>query len=231
MGNIWIVDRDDGDTGRDTDIQEIEKGKGMKKLIMAWATAAAFLAACVKEKPLPFYGERDFDGKDTIYHTIPHFSLVNQDSVVVNNDTFKGKIYVADFFFTTCPDICPKMKTQMLRVYEKFKDDPEILLLSHTIDPEHDNVNVLREYGEAFGVSSSKWHFVTGSMDSIYQLAEKGYFSRAAKDSTAAGGFLHNGAFVLIDKQQRIRGLYDGTKEEPVDKLMKDIDRLKRESE
>jgi protein SCO1 len=203
----------------------------MKKLIIALAAIVTSLAGCVKEKPLPIYGERDFNGKDTIYHTIPRFSLVNQDSLVINNDTFKNKIYVADFFFTTCPDICPKMKTQMLRVYEKFESDPDVLLLSHTIDPEHDNVKVLREYGEAFGVNSKKWHFVTGPMDSIYQLAEKGYFSRAAKDPTAAGGFLHNGAFVLVDKQQRIRGQYDGTKEEPVDRLMKDIERLKRESE
>jgi protein SCO1 len=190
---------------------------------------AAFLSACVREKPLPIFGERDYDGKDTVYHKIPAFRFVNQDSVPVSNDTFRGKIYVADFFFTKCPTICPIMKTQMLRIYDEFKNDPDVLILSHTIDPEYDNVAVLHDYAERLGVENNQWHFVTGPMDSVYSIAEKGYFTRASVDPTVPGGFLHSGAFLLIDKQQRVRGQYDGTKEDQVTRLIEDIKRLKAE--
>jgi protein SCO1 len=186
--------------------------------------------SCVKEKSLPILGERDFNGTDTVYHHIPEFNFQNQDSVNVSNETFRGKIYISDFFFTTCPTICPIMKTQMLRIYEVFKDDPQILLLSHTIDPEHDNVQVLHDYAERLGVDNNKWHFVTGDMDQIYTIARKGYFTSTAVDTTVPGGFLHSGAFLLVDKQQRIRGQYDGTKEDQVDQLIKDIKKLKKEN-
>jgi protein SCO1 len=186
--------------------------------------------SCIQEKPLPILGERDFNGTDTVYHTIPEFAFVNQDSVTVTNETFNDKIYVADFFFTTCPTICPIMKTQMLRVYERFQNDPDVMILSHTIDPEHDSVQVLREFAERLGIDNSKWHFVTGPMDDIYKIAEKGYFVTTAKDETVAGGFLHSGAFLLIDKQRRVRGQYDGTKPDQVDRLINDIERLKNES-
>jgi protein SCO1 len=185
--------------------------------------------SCVKQKPLPIYGERDFNGQDTVYHTIPPFRFVNQDSAVVTNETYKDKIYVADFFFTKCPTICPIMKTQMLRLYDEFKNDPEVMILSHTIDPEYDNVATLHDYAERLGVEDNKWNFVTGDMDEIYAIAEKGYFTRASVDETVPGGFLHNGAFLLIDKKQQVRGQYDGTKEDQVDRLIADIKRLKEE--
>jgi protein SCO1 len=188
------------------------------------------LLSCVKQKPLPIFGERDFNGKDTVYHTIPSFSFLDQDSALISNKTFAGKIYVADFFFTKCPTICPVMKMQMLRVYDVYKNDPEVMILSHTIDPEYDSVGVLRDYSKRLGVESSKWHFVTGDMDEIYRIAEKGYFTRASADPSVPGGFLHSGAFLLIDKSQRIRGQYDGTKEDQVDQLIKDIKQLKEES-
>jgi protein SCO1 len=186
-------------------------------------------SSCVQEKPLPIYGERDFNGKDTVYHTIPPFRLLDQDSNFVTNETLKGKIYVADFFFTKCPTICPIMKTQMLRIYDAFKDDSEVLILSHTIDPEYDNVHVLHDYAERLGVKGNKWRFATGEMDDIYKLAEKGYFVRASEDETVPGGFLHSGAFLLVDKHQRVRGQYDGTKEDQVDRLIIDIKKLKAE--
>jgi protein SCO1 len=203
-----------------------------KKFVITIGTTALFLvlvAACVKEKPLPIYGERDFNGIDTVYHTVPEFKLLNQDSSWITNENLKGKIYVADFFFTKCPTICPIMKTQMLRVYDRFKNDPEVVIVSHTIDPEYDTVAVLRDYANRLGVESNKWNFLTGSMDDIYDLAKKGYFVTATVDKTEAGGFLHSGAFMLIDQQQRIRGQYDGTKDDQVDRLMKDIERLKNE--
>jgi protein SCO1/2 len=187
--------------------------------------------SCIKEKPLPIYGERELQGEDTIYHKIDQFTFVNQDSASVTNDTFKGKIYVADFFFTSCRTICPKMQTQMLRVYEQIKDDPEVLLLSHTIDPEYDTVALLRDYASRLGVASSKWHFVTGSKDDIYKIAQSSYFATAMEDESEPDGFIHSGAFLLVDKEGRIRGKYDGVKETEVDRLMKDIERLKREYE
>jgi protein SCO1/2 len=189
------------------------------------------MSACSSpnEPALPIFGERDVEGTDTVYHTIGDFKFVNQDSAVISNDTFKGKIYVSDFFFTSCRTICPIMKTQMLRVYQRIENDPEVLLLSHTIDPEHDTVALLRDFAERLGVKSTKWHFVTGNKEDIYKIAQTSYFSTAMEDKSEADGFIHSGAFLLIDKQRRIRGKYDGTKEEDVDRLLEDIEKLKKE--
>ena len=193
----------------------------------------ALLEGCItkKEPPLPVFGEREVTGKDTVYHTIDSFKFVDQDSNEVTNDTYKGKIYVADFFFTSCRTICPIMKTQMLRVYDSIQNDPEVMLLSHTIDPEYDTVGLLHDYAERLGVESDKWHFVTGNKDEIYKLAQTSYFSTALEDKTEADGFIHSGAFLLIDKDRRIRGKYDGTKEDDVNRLLADIQRLKMEGE
>jgi protein SCO1 len=189
------------------------------------------LTSCIepKEKPLPIFGEREVVGNDTVYHKIGPFKFVNQDSATVTNDNFKGKIYVADFFFTSCRTICPIMKTQMLRVHDAVVNDPEVLILSHTIDPKHDTVGLLHDFAERLGVKSSKWHFVTGEKDSIYDIAQKSYFATAMEDKSEPDGYIHSGAFLLIDKDQRIRGKYDGTKEEDVNRLLADIEKLKRE--
>lgn len=182
------------------------------------------------EKPLPIFGERQVSGTDTIYHTIAPFQFVNQDSVVVTNQTFQDKIYVADFFFTTCRTICPIMKTQMMRVYEATQSMPDVLILSHTIDPEYDTVALLHDFAERLGVDSKRWHFVTGVKDSIYKIAQTSYYVTAMEDKTEPDGFIHSGAFMLIDQQQRVRGKYDGTKEEDVNRLIVDIKRLRSES-
>lgn len=188
------------------------------------------VTSCIQEKPLPILGERDVQGTDTIYHTIADFKFVDQDSNFVSRETFKDKIYVADFFFTSCRSICPKMKTQMLRVYDEIEQDPDVLLLSHTIDPEYDTVGLLHDYAERLGVKTSKWHFVTGNKDDIYKIAQTSYFATAMEDKSEPDGFLHSGAFLLIDKQSRIRGKYDGTKEEDVNRLIADIKKLQREN-
>ena len=188
------------------------------------------LISCTpKEIRLPIFGERQVNGTDTVYHVIAPFQFVDQDSVNVTNSTFKGKIYVTDFFFTTCRTICPIMKTQMLRVYEATKEMPDVLLLSHTIDPEYDTVALLRDFARRLGVESNRWHFVTGAKDSIYKIAQTGYFATAMEDKTEPDGFIHSGAFLLIDKQGRIRGKYDGTKEEDVNRLITDIGHLRIE--
>nr|MCU0383623.1 SCO family protein [Cyclobacteriaceae bacterium] len=188
-----------------------------------------FLACTQKEKPLPIFGQRTVVNNDTLYHKIAAFQFLNQDSVLVTNATVNGKIYVTDFFFTSCRTICPIMKTQMLRVYDTLKNDADILILSHTIDPEYDTVGRLRDFAQRLGVSSTRWHFLTGAKDSIYKLAQTSYFATAMEDKTEPDGFIHSGAFLLLDKQQRIRGKYDGTKEDEVNKLIADIERLKKE--
>ena len=189
------------------------------------------MLSCIeqKEQKLPIFGEKEVTPTDTVYHTIGNFRFLNQDSAIVTNETVRNKIYVADFFFTSCRTICPIMKTQMMRVYEAVEDDPEVLLLSHTIDPEYDTVGLLHDYAERLGVKSDKWHFLTGQKDSIYYLAQTSYFATAMEAEAEPDGFIHSGAFLLIDKQGRIRGKYDGTKEEEVNKLLKDIAILKND--
>ena len=189
------------------------------------------LSACSKPKveKLPIFGEREVSGADTTYHTIDDFKFVDQDSALITNETFKDKIYVADFFFTSCRTICPIMKTQMLRVYDSIKNEPDVLILSHTIDPEYDTVALLHDFAARLGVESNKWHFVTGNQEDIFKIAQTSYFSTALADNTEPDGYIHSGAFLLIDKEKRIRGKYDGTKEEDVNRLISDIRKLRAE--
>ncbi len=188
-----------------------------------------FTSCSTKEQRLPIYGQREVNGTDTVYHKIAPFKFVDQDSAFVTNDTYKGKIYVADFFFTSCRTICPIMKTQMVRLYELTKDMDDVMLLSHTIDPEYDTVALLHDFAKRLGVESKRWHFITGVKDSIYKIAQTSYFATAMEDKTEPDGFIHSGAFLLIDKQGRIRGKYDGTKEEEVNRLVGDIKKLRLE--
>lgn len=190
------------------------------------------MVACTQNRAvdaLPIMGNTIYEENDTIYHTIQHFELVDQDSSVVTNATFSDQVYVADFFFTSCPTICPKMKAQMLRVYEAYESNAEVAILSHTIDPSYDTVALLKDYSERLGVSSAKWKFVTGDQDYIYDLAESSYMSIADEDPNAPGGYVHSGAFLLVDKDKRIRGVYDGTVAEQVDVLINDIEKLLNE--
>ncbi|MGC4022042.1 MAG: SCO family protein [Cyclobacteriaceae bacterium] len=188
-----------------------------------------FTSCSPKSERLPILGIREFNGKDTVYHTIAPFQFVDQDSAIINNETFKNKIYVADFFFTSCRTICPIMKTQMLRVYEATESMPDFLILSHSIDPEYDTVALLHDFAQRLDVKSNRWHFVTGAKDSIYKIAQTSYYATALEDKTEPDGFIHSGAFLLIDKQGRIRGKYDGTKEEDVNRLIADIKKLRLE--
>lgn len=194
---------------------------------MAIAIAGLLLAACnpQEKQALPYLGNHDINGQDTVYHTIPDFAFVNQDSNMVTNETFEGKVYLADFFFISCPTICPRVKKQMLRIYDKYKDEEELMLLSHTIDPERDTVGRLKQYAQNLGVDDGKWMFVTGEQDRIYEIADD-YMSIAREDPEAPGGFDHSGWILLIDKEGHIRSFADGTKAEKVDQLMKDMDWL-----
>ncbi len=209
----------------------------MKKYIIINIFLIFGFTACVDVEShfeLPVLGrekvvEKIVDGKmvkDTVPHTIADFSFVNQDSAVVTNEDLKGKIYVADFFFTTCPTICPIMKKEMLRVYEVYKGNEEVAILSHTIDPEHDTVALLKQFAQNLGVDTKQWQFLTGDKDEIYDIGEESYMVVANEDPDQPGGFIHSGAFILVDKKRRIRGIYDGTQKNSIDILIKDIKRL-----
>lgn len=164
--------------------------------------------------------------EDSIDYTIPPFSFSNQDGIAVNNETVKEKIYVVDFFFTSCPSICPKMKKEMLRVYSKYKANEGVKILSFTIDPKRDSIAQLKSYAGKLGIENSdKWSMLTGEKDSIYSLANS-FLVSASEDPDAPGGHVHSGNFVLVDWLGRIRGYYDGTSAESIDKLLADMDIL-----
>lgn len=162
------------------------------------------------------------------YHTIPDFKLLNQNGDTITQADYEGKIYVADFFFTTCQTICPIMTDHMLKIQEKTAGDPEVLLLSHTVIPKADSVPQLKKYALEKGVNDEKWNLVTGDKKQIYDLARKAYL--AAKSEGDAGPFdmIHTENFVLVDKEKRIRGFYDGTDPEAIDDLLEDIALLKK---
>ena len=177
---------------------------------------------------LPILGERYLDdNQDTVYHSIADFAFVNQVGDTIRKEDMAGKIYVADFFFTSCPTICPVMKKEMLRVYEQFKGDPNFRILSHSIDPSHDTQAVLKDYAEKLGVpDAATWNFLTGDQEKIFEIGQTSYLTTTMADDMEPGGFLHSGAFLLVDQQGRIRGVYDGTKTDQVDRLLADIPKL-----
>ncbi len=175
---------------------------------------------------LPIIGKFDPETKTLDEnHVIPAFSFMNQDSQIVNPETFSGKVYVADFFFIHCPTICPKVKANMKRIHDKFLKDDRVVLLSHSVDTYHDTIPALKAYSEKLEVQSGKWHFVTGKKAEIYQMADE-YNSFAKEDPDAPGGFDHSGYIVLVDKNKHIRAVARGTDNEAVDRFMGDITKL-----
>ena len=161
------------------------------------------------------------------YHKISDFKLTNQNGKEITQANYKDKIYVADFFFTTCQDICPVMTKNMYQLQEELKNDNEILLLSHTVIPEVDTVEQLKEYAVENNVDDSKWNLVTGDKKQIYELARKSYL--AVEDSNYSQyDMIHTENFMLIDKERQIRGFYDGTNSEEINRLLKDIEILKQ---
>jgi protein SCO1/2 len=178
---------------------------------------------------LPYLGFPVIIEGDTFPHRIPDFEFMNQDSKMVTNKTFSESVYVADFFFTSCPTICPKLTRSMLRIHDYFSGREDVLLLSHTIDVRRDSVPRLRRYAENLGVTSDRWHFVTGDVNDIYSIADD-YMSIAIEDPDAPGGFDHSGWLILIDKNRHIRSYCDGTNDEEVDRLIQDIKRLLNET-
>ncbi|WP_428331460.1 SCO family protein [Mucilaginibacter sp.] len=213
----------------------------MKKLI--GAIAIIFLYSACKfnsseTKTLPIYGTRQAVTKtvngqtvtDTVYQTIPAFKYINQYGDSISSKNTDGKIYVADFFFTSCPSICPVMQRNMLTVYNTFKANNDVKILSFSIDPKYDSVKVLKKYADKLGIEGNMWWLLQGKKDDTYKLAEKSYLVAVNQDSTVPGGYVHQGYFVLIDKQKRIRGSYDGTSPQQVAQLVEDIKTLQTEA-
>jgi protein SCO1 len=197
-----------------------------------------FSTGRVHFKYLPIYGVRKgvdtvvVNGKprvDTIYHTIPSFSFINQDGKTVTDKDFSGKIYVANFFFASCRTICPKMNSSMLQVQDRFKEYPDLLFLSHTVNPQMDTAEALKAYAKNLHANTATWHFVTGDKKQLYDIGIYGYLLPVAEDMKAEGGFLHSEQLVLVDKEKRIRGFYDGTSAKAVNELIDDIKTLAAE--
>jgi len=189
-----------------------------------------------KEKPLPIYQPNRIDATlvdSTIqhkkkYHTIANFELINQNGDTITQDYYQDKIYVADFFFTTCQTICPIMTTQMHRIQETILNDDDVMLLSHSVTPEIDSVAQLKRYAIEKGVSDNKWNLVTGDRKQIYDLARKSYLV-VKDDHSEDYGMIHTENFALIDKDKQIRGIYNGVSPTSIDSLLQDIKRLKKE--
>lgn len=199
-------------------------------LLTSCSTKSDLEAGAIK---LPVYGERYYDDeiKDTAYHHIPDFELINQDSVVITQKDIEGKIIVADFFFTSCTTICPKMTNSLKTVAKAIKDMNDVFIVSHTVDPEIDSIETLRTYAKENQINTKKWWFLTGDEFFIHEHGGEGYLLNVMRDSTAQGGFLHSSIFVLVDKSKKIRGFYDGTIMKEVEKLISDIKILNAEYE
>lgn len=164
---------------------------------------------------------------DTVFHKIPNYKLIDQDGKSFNQDQLKGNIYVADFFFTTCGTICPKMTTQLTRVQERFRNEGKLKLVSITVDPETDSSSVLKEYAKQYKAVSGFWYFLTGDANYIYKLAKVDFMLNAMENNTLdQEDFVHSDKLVLVDADRQIRGFYNGTSPEEVDRLMTEIDIL-----
>ncbi len=199
------------------------------------------LAGCLEkevseEVPLPFYNQADFTPKWIApdseefaqIHKIENFEFINQNGELISNKTMSGSIYVTDFFFTICPGICPKMTANMEIIHNQFKGESDIKLLSHSVMPWVDSVSVLKEYAVNKGIDSDRWHFVTGDKDEIYDLARNSYFAEKEIGMVRnSHDFLHTENFILVDQNGRIRGVYNGTLELEMKRLIRDIKTLK----
>lgn len=196
--------------------------------ILLTSSLVLFLLSCSpgKQKELPYLGRAKMVDGQEVKHKIRSFSFIDQDSLTFNNASLKDKIYVADFFFTRCPSICPKVMQQMLRIQEKYKDDDRLRLVSYSLDPKRDTPSQLKSYANQIGADLSMWSFVHGPKDSIMSLAVEDYYVPAYEDPNAPGGFDHSGKLLLIDTEGHLRAFAEGTEAESVTDFFDDIDAL-----
>lgn len=203
-------------------------------IVFSIITISLFYFALKPKKSLPIFNPSDVNPElvdSTVqyvskYHMIADFSFVNQNGKTITQKDYEGKIYVADFFFTTCGTICPKMTTNLAEVQKAVIHNPKVMLLSHTVFPEIDSVSVLKEYAIKNGVVDSKWNLVTGDKKEIYTMARKSYLAVKLGKPEELYDMVHTENFVLVDSKRRVRGFYDGTKKEDVQRLIEDINWL-----
>ena len=206
-------------------------------IVFSVVTISLFYSALKPKKTLPIYNPADVNPElvdSTIqykskYHTIADFSFINQNGDTITQKNYEGKIYVADFFFTTCGSICPKMSTNLVEVQKAVLNNPKVMLLSHTVFPEVDSVSVLKAYAIKYGVVDSKWNLVTGDKKEIYTMARKSYLAVKLGRPDQLYDMVHTENFVLVDQKRRVRGFYDGTNKEDVKRLLEDIEFLSQE--
>ncbi|MFV5687268.1 SCO family protein [Flavobacterium sp. ZT3R25] len=203
-------------------------------LVFSIITIYLFYVALKPNKTLPIFNPSDVNPElvdSTVqyiskYHTIADFSFVNQNGKTITQKDYEGKVYVADFFFTTCGSICPKMTTNLAEVQKAIINNPKVMLLSHTVFPETDSVPVLKAYAIKHGVVDSKWNLVTGDKKAIYTMARKSYLAVKLGKPEQLYDMVHTENFVLVDTKRRVRGFYDGTKKEDMKRLIEDINFL-----
>ncbi|KAF2334667.1 SCO family protein [Flavobacterium ginsenosidimutans] len=206
-------------------------------IVFSVVTISLFYSALKPKKTLPIYNPSDVNPElvdSTIqykskYHTIADFSFINQNGDTITQKNYEGKIYVADFFFTTCGSICPKMSTNLVDVQKAVLNNPKVMLLSHTVFPEVDSVSVLKAYAIKYGVVDSKWNLVTGDKKEIYTMARKSYLAVKLGRPDQLYDMVHTENFVLVDQKRRVRGFYDGTNKEDIKRLLEDIEFLSQE--
>jgi protein SCO1/2 len=206
-------------------------------LVFSIITIYLFYVALKPSKSLPIFNPADVNPElvdSTVqyiskYHTIADFSFVNQNGKTITQKDYEGKVYVADFFFTTCGSICPKMTTNLAEVQKAIINNPKVMLLSHTVIPETDSVPVLKAYALKNGVIDSKWNLVTGDKKAIYTMARKSYLAVKLGKPEQLYDMVHTENFVLVDTKRRVRGFYDGTKKEDMKRLIEDINFLCKE--
>ena len=208
---------------------------GIVLLVLSTVIIFLFYNALQPKKTLPIYQPQmvDFKLVDSSlqhikkYHIVADFSLINQNGETITQKNYRGKIYIADFFFTTCLSICPIMTKNMAAIQNLILNDDDVLLLSHSVTPEIDSVPQLKKYALEKGVVDKKWNLVTGSKKQIYELARKSYFVVKTQGDGGPYDMIHTENFVLIDKKGQLRGFYDGTKTEEIDRLIQDLKILK----
>ncbi len=206
-------------------------------LVISAITISLFMNALTPEKRLPVMNPSDVNPElvdSTVqhvskYHTIADFSFTNQNGKTVTQKDYEGKIYVADFFFTTCQTICPRMTSNMVEIQKAFLNNPKVMLLSHSVLPDVDSVPVLKKYALEKGVVDAKWNLVTGDKKEIYGIARKSYLAVKTGSPEELYDMVHTENFILVDTKRRVRGFYDGTKTEDIKRLIDDINWLSAE--
>ncbi len=191
----------------------------------------SFSSCSNSERTLPYLGKHSteinmVDGKeviDSVYHTIPEFTLIDQDSLLFTQKDVEGKVFVADFFFISCPSICPRMTDQLVRLQKMTNDLENFMILSHTVDPVRDTPEKLLAYAEKNNCDQSNWRFLNGDRETVYELGMNGYYLSMGEEPDSPGGFIHSPTFVLVDQYLNVRGMYDGTKANEVAQLAEDV--------